>query len=241
MGSALLRDGLEAYERRDDTTALQILGPLAEGGDAIAQYTIGKMCVQGRAAPEGWAEALKWYRLAAAQGHAGAQTLLGDWYNAEGDDKWEAVKWFRKAADQGCPEAQFQLGSCYEHLDLMHDPAKAVKWYRMAAAQGQINAQLTLGQICAIGNLVAEDLKEAVKWYHLAADQGDTDAQYELGKIYDERLSAKRDAVQALKWLNLAASSRYLPAIADRDALAAKLTPAQVAEAERLAQEWKPK
>jgi uncharacterized protein len=88
---------------------------------------------------------------------------------------------------------------------------------------------------------VAEDLKEAVKWYHLAADQGDTDAQYELGKIYDERLSAKRDAVQALKWLNLAASSRYLPAIADRDALAAKLTPAQVAEAERLAQEWKPK
>jgi TPR repeat protein len=241
MGSALLKDGLEAYERRDDTTALQILGPLAEGGNAIAQYTIGKMCVQGRASPEGWAEALKWYRLAAAQGHAGSQTILGDWYKAGGDDKWESVKWYRKAAEQGHPEAQFQLGSCYEHLDLMQDPADAVKWYRMAAAQGQINAQLTLGQIYAIGNLVAEDLKEAMKWYRLAAEQGDTDGQYELGKMYDERLGVKRDAVEALKWLNLAASSCDLPAIADRDALAAKLTPAEVAEAERLAQEWKPK
>lgn len=241
MRSALLRDGLAAHKRGDYATALQMLGPLADDGDAIAQYTLGTMHVQGRGTPEGWVEALKWYRRAAAQGHAGAQTLLGDWYSAGGDDKWEAVKWYRKAAEQGHPDAQFQLGSCYEHLDLMQDPTEAVRWYRKAAAQGQIDAQVTLGQIYANGDLATEDVNEAMKWFRKAAEHGNADAQYELGKMYVERFGVKRNVVEALMWLNLASLSRDLPAIADRDALAAKLLPSQVAEAERLAREWKPK
>ena len=155
--------------------------------------------------------------------------------------EWEAVKWNRKAAVQGHPDTQFRLGSCYEHLHLMQDPTEAVGWYRKAAAQGQIDAQVTLGQIYANGDLATEDVNEAMKWFRKAAEHGNADAQYELGKMYAERLGVKRDDVQALKRLKLASLSRDLPAIADRDALAAKLRPSQVAEAERLAREWKPK
>ena len=50
--------------------------------------------------------AVAWYRMAAAQGHADAQTAIGRCYSrGEGvaGDPVEAVEWFRKAAEQGAP------------------------------------------------------------------------------------------------------------------------------------------
>ena len=63
-------------------------------------------------------KAVKWYRKAAEQDHADAQTKLGVCYfSGEGvaKDFAEAAKWYRKAAEQGHANAQYNLGVCYDN------------------------------------------------------------------------------------------------------------------------------
>jgi len=153
-GADPFRDGMAAYERGDYSTALLLWQPLAEQGNAVAQYKLGFMYAKGLGAPQDYAEAVKWFRLAA----------------------------------------------------------------------------------------------EAVKWYRLAAEQGNAKAQYFLGKLYAKGEGVPQDYVQAHMWFNLAAS-RYLAseaedrdvAVRKRDFIASKMTAAQIAEAQKLAREWKPK
>ena len=67
-GSAVaddLSDGADAYNRGDYTTALELFRPIAEQGNASAQYNLGFMYANGEGVPEDDAEAVKWYRLAA--------------------------------------------------------------------------------------------------------------------------------------------------------------------------------
>ena len=85
---------------------------------AIAQFKLGFMYAFGEGVPEDHAEAVKWFRMAAEQGHANAQFSLGFMYaNGEGvpEDDAEAVKWFRMAAEQGLASAQFNLGFMYDN------------------------------------------------------------------------------------------------------------------------------
>ena len=96
------------------------------------------------------------------------------------------------------------------------------------------------------GQGVPQDYDEAAKWYRKAAEQGYATAQFNLGSAYGKGWGVPHDLVQAHMWLNLAAS-RYRPgterakAVKNRDIVAEKMTPAQIAEAQRLAREWKPK
>ncbi len=78
------------------------------------------------------------------------------------------------------------------------------------------------------------------------ADQGHAKAQYNLGVMYGKGRGILKDYVQAPTWYNLAASrfaagSSRDKAVKNRAALAERMTPAQSAEAQRLAREWKPK
>jgi len=86
--------------------------PLAEHGDASAQYTLGLMYARGDGVPQDYKTAVKWFRLAAEQGNALAQYNLGGMY-ARGDgvprDYKTAVKWWRLAAKQGFANAQKNL------------------------------------------------------------------------------------------------------------------------------------
>ena len=87
---------------------------------------------------------------------------------------------------------------------------------------------------------------QAVVWYHKAADQGDAGAQFNLGFMYAQGRGVPQDYAQAHMWFSLADSRAPDAAVRGqavkaRDAVAAKMTPAQIAEAQRLASEWKPK
>ncbi len=70
--------GVTAYDQGDYATALREWRPLAEQGDAEAQYNLGLMYL----ATKDKAEAVKWYRKAAEQGNADAQFFLGFMYEA---------------------------------------------------------------------------------------------------------------------------------------------------------------
>jgi uncharacterized protein len=124
------------------------------------------------------------------------------------------------------------------------DYAEAVRWYRKSAEQGNAFAQLNLGFMYAHGQGVTQDYAEAAKWYRKSAEQGNADAQNNLGLMYDNGQGVTQDYVEAHMWLNLAASKSNgedQNRRSDlRDAVAKKMTPQQIAEAQRRAREWKP-
>ena len=74
------RKGSVAYSAGDFATAFKLHMPLAEAGDAVAQYFIGSYYSQGKGVPQDKAEAVKWYRLAASQGDFISQYTLGLMY-----------------------------------------------------------------------------------------------------------------------------------------------------------------
>ena len=112
-----LQDGLDAAVRGDYKTAYKLWLPLAEQGDAEAQYNLGVMYEHSLGVPQDYKEAFKWYRLAAEQGDADAQNNLGVMYN-EGQgvpqDYKEAVKWWRLSAEQGDEQAQINLATMHD-------------------------------------------------------------------------------------------------------------------------------
>ena len=128
------------------------------------------------------------------------------------------------------------------------DYATALLLLRPLADQRDTLAEGLLGLMYKNGEGVRQDDVQAASWYRKAADQGDDLAQTSLGKMYEYGQGVPQDYVQAHKWYNLAAA-RFPPseaierkiAVSARDLIAAKMTPAQVAEAQRLAREWKPK
>lgn len=215
-----LEDANAAYVRGDYATALALTRPLAEQGAASAQVSIGAMYSRGEGVPVNYAEAVRWYRRAAETGDAAGQAKLGLMFLfglGVPRDVVEAANWFRKAADQGSVDAQFHLGAMYrEGEGVPQDYSESLMWYRRAAEQGLANAQSIVGNV--------------------------------LGGIYSYGEGIQLDYVQAYKWLDLA-SARYPElddvlhdvAINNRDLISAKMTQAEIAEARRLAREWKPK
>ena len=85
------------------------------------------------------------------------------------------------------------------------------------------------------------DYATALREWRPLAEQGYADAQYNLGILYENGGGVPQDYVQAHLWFNLAAAQGYKEASKNRGIIADKMTPAQIAEAQRLAREWKPK
>ncbi|MGB7278846.1 MAG: hypothetical protein WBD15_13995 [Pseudolabrys sp.] len=84
------------------------------------------------------------------------------------------------------------------------------------------------------------DYATAVRLIRPVAEQGNANAQYNLGVFYDNGLGVPQDKVRAYMWFNLSAAQGREGAAAFRDLIARRMTPAQTAEAQRLAREWKP-
>jgi len=112
-----LDDGMRAFLHRDYATAMRLLRPLAEGGDARAQQLVGFMYEFGHGVRRSSAQAAAWYRRAAEQGDDLAQSSLGVMYlNGDGvpQNNAEAMKWTLLAAKQGNPVAESSMGMIYK-------------------------------------------------------------------------------------------------------------------------------
>jgi TPR repeat protein len=135
----------------------------------------------------------------------------------------------------------------YTGRGVLQDYDEAMKWWRKAANQGSADAQHFLGMMYYNGEGVPQDYTQAANWIRRAAEQGDFQAQSSLAIMYDKGQGVPQDYVQAYKWINLAAArwsawdGRRKAIVEIRAQLAAKLTPVQLAEAQRLAREWTPK
>jgi TPR repeat protein len=163
-----LEDGMEAYLDKDYLKAVQTWRPLAESGDATAQYRLGVMYAEGKGVAPNNVEAARWFERAALQGDASAQYDLGASY-AEGigvpKDNAAAAKWFRRAADQGFPLAQLNLGLLYASgVGVPQDNVEAMKWidlaiYALPAGGARSDAAKALGDIAP--KMTAEEIQEA--------------------------------------------------------------------------------
>jgi TPR repeat protein len=153
---------------------------------------------------------------------------------------------YKALAEQGNAIAQFNLGIMYKKgRGVPKDATKAVGWFRKAADQGDAIAQYQLGKMYLAGHGVLQNYVEALKWIEGSAELGYPKAQYHTGVMYKSGQGTPENNVLAYMWFSVAVSRSYYPenrkATAARHAVAAKMTPAEIAEAQRLAREWKPK
>jgi TPR repeat protein len=178
-----LEDGATALGRGDYATAETIFRPLAEHGDAQAQYFLGTMYLEGHEVPRRRVVAAQWYRKAADQGYRDAQAALGEMYfGGYGDphNDARAFSWWRKAAHQRDSGAQNSLGIMYENgIDVPKNLVLAYKWYSLAvtgdpnyklATKGEldgISLLMTPAQIAKAQNLAREWKPTTVRAVHL--------------------------------------------------------------------------
>ena len=175
---------------------------------------------------------------------AAAQNYLGSMYEdgvVVSQDHGAAVKWYRRAAERGLAEAQVNLGFMYaQGRGVSRDYGAAMEWYRRAARQGVAKARFNIAIMYRNGWGVAPDDARALTWTRKAAAQGYADAQVNLGFRYANGHGVRRDLVRAHMWSNLAAAQGVEMAMDNRAIVARRMTPAEIAEAQRLAREWKP-
>ena len=144
VAAGTFEDAVDAHARGDYAKALRLIRPLANDGNATAQFNLGVMYLTGRGVQQDYSAAALWFRKAAEQGYALAQSNLGTLYrDGQGvaQDDTEAVMWFRKAADQGDAVAEFLLGNQYAFgKGVPQDYSEAMIWFRKAAEQGHPRA-----------------------------------------------------------------------------------------------------
>ncbi|MSO65867.1 MAG: sel1 repeat family protein [Alphaproteobacteria bacterium] len=139
------------------------------------------------------------------------------------------------------------IGDAYYYgHGVSRDYVAAVGWYRRAAAKGNAMAQSTLGDVYYYGRGMPQNFVAAATWWQLAADSGVAIAQLNLSVVCANGDGVPQDYVKAHTYANLAAAR--LPegedrntAIKNRDIVAKLMTPSQLAEAQQLAQEWRPR
>lgn len=251
--------GIEAGQRGDYVAALSEFRPLAAEGHAEAQFYLGYMYGKGQGVAQDYGEAANWYRKAAEQGFAKAQLFLGFMY-AEGQgvpqDNVPAHLWFNLAARQGYEDATKYRSWVAQRMtpeQISEAQELAGEWPNKSSSETIESAAAGAPQDTGGATDTAPDLEAGVAAYRRGdyaaalselrplAEQGQANAQLALGVMYTNGEGVAQNYIQAHMWLNLAASQGEKGAISYRDRVASIMTAEPIAEAEKLAREWRPK
>jgi uncharacterized protein len=205
-----LADALMPYAKRDYVRALELLAPLAEQGNAVAQLKLGIIFSRGKTNSPDHVAALRWFTEAAEKGQVEAQFELGRMYRdglGTRVDGQAAAYWFERAAEKNTPHAINPLGELYlGHRDVPRDFTVARSWFLRGAQIGDSECMYNIGVLHARGQGLERDDIEAFKWFDLAVDTG-------IGEERDKALRA-------------------------RTLLAERLTPVEVSWAEGRVKDW---
>lgn len=220
-----------AQEAGDYARAATLFLPLAEKGDAIAQFNLGLLYAQGRVILQDYRIALQWYLAAAEQGHPEAQNKLGELYvsgKGVAQDFKKAMNWFLLSAKQENATAQLHIGDMYaEGQGVPQDYREVFKWYQLAAKQGDSVAHARLAECYEKGLGTAQNSRVAIDWLNTAITSAPDMNQR---KAY----IARRDEIaQLIDSRKLAIEQKLAREEADR----VKAAEALRAEAERVAAE----
>ena len=160
LSAQSVKAGIDAWQRADYEGAVAIWRPLAEKGDADAQFNLGQAYRLGRGVAINLALAKNWFERAAASGHLDAQTTLGLLLFQNGDQA-AGLKWLKEAAEQGEPRAQLVYGTALYNGDgVTQDRMLGYSYVSRAAGQGLAPARDTLAQLDEL--MPAPDRKKAI-------------------------------------------------------------------------------
>lgn len=216
----------------------------ADQGYPDAEYDLGALYANGFGVPKDEVEAMKWSilaishyapsetegrRLATVNRDSQAAHLSPDEI-AEAERRareWQPTP-FQRTSEDDLREAGFALER--------KDYKTAVRLYRSRADDGNAEAQTMLGEMYNIGYGVARDDRESARLFRAAAVQGDMSGQESLALAYEKGKGLPQDEVRAYMWYLIAADTGSANVFTQhRDALAVKLSPAQLSGAGRLA------
>lgn len=223
LQSTPLQSAKDAAKRGDYPEALRILTPLAEQGDAKAQYNLALFYQHGAGVEKSHAKALEWLEKAAAQHLPDAQLALGEalLYGENGMTTYDApamqeqstppqaqrergIALITQAAEQNLPHAQERLGQLWLNGWRVSEPRGDVKqaahWLAKAAANGNADAQYSLALLYRDGEGVTRDCDQALQWFEKAGDQGDWAAYGEISRMYARGICVAPNAEEAAKW-----------------------------------------
>jgi TPR repeat protein len=148
----------------------------------------------------------------------------------------EAVKWYRRVAAQNDARGQSMLGVMYTNASgVKRDYDQAIIWFRKAAAQNSAHAKYNLGYMYAVGKGVTQNQVQATAWYRQAAEQNDAGSQRILGSRYASGRGVDKDLVQAHAWTQVVLQRGGAAAKKQLLAIESKMTPAQIAAANKVA------
>jgi TPR repeat protein len=186
--------------RRIDQQEIEELRQRAEQGDTSAQMELGENYLYGILVEPDDAEAVRWFRMAADQGHNGGYITLGAMAFKMEDA--ELVRKIYEEANNGDVMAQLTLGHVHWGGEFVpQSNPEALKWFRMAAEQGHTGSKEMLGGIYRDEG----DYEQALKWSRLAADEGSSFAQYTLGVLHLRGEGVEKDIIEAARWILKAA------------------------------------
>ncbi|NQT27962.1 sel1 repeat family protein [candidate division KSB1 bacterium] len=211
--------GIEAYNQMQYEKAWEILGPLAEKGDAKAQLWVGILYLMGKGVPVNFSLGYKWLLRAESVYYTETGRLI-EWvesrmteediasirifaYDDLADD--HNISWLCQAAMDGDADAQYHIGKIFSNPKWKPDYLRAAVWFGRAADQGHVDAQFWLGLLYDAGLGLTENNRAARCWYKIAADQGHKDALVMLGSIYLQGNGVPRDPLAAVLYLKKAA------------------------------------
>ena len=144
LSAQSVQTGIEAWQKADYKSAVDNWRPLAEDGDADAQFNLGQAYRLGRGVPVNLAAAQTWLTRAAGKGHLDAQTTLGLLLFDSGDREG-GVRWLGSAAEKGDARAMLVYGTALFNGDgIKRNPVLAYAYVSRAAAQGLAPAKTTL-------------------------------------------------------------------------------------------------
>jgi len=227
---------IAAFEKNDTATAMMILLPLAETGDAQAQFVVGTNYQKKKDIKN----AISWYKKAANKGHLQAQTTLGSLYiegkEVERDPKLAAKyllmqsKTQQTLSSKKLPEATPKKKSKKKEKAKPTDYEKGVAAYKKKDYFGALKLLLPLGDKgnneadFMIGKLLLDknagpiNPMKAVFWLKRAADNGHLESQTELGLMYLKGDVIEKDLQVASSWLLEATQNKGLASSEEGDA-----------------------
>lgn len=241
-------DGMLAYEKNDYGRAFLEFSPLADRGDADAQFMLGEMYYSGEGVARDVKKSADYYTKSAMQGNPKGQKALGFIYQMSGSvlgtncDK--AMYWYKKSAEQGYVPAYYSVSLIYYYQYGEDCSGKNQKggneWMLKAAEAGDRSAQSSIRfNYYRASDGFPKDYAKAYFWARKAAEGGWPDYLIDLARMHVNAIGTNQDIVVAYALFTLAAKDGYKTAVSARDGLEKVLNQDQIKEGFMMTREWR--
>lgn len=229
--------------------AERFLRTAADAGCPLAAEFVGMALISGTRTSEPSGEdvelGIRYLRHAAEYGRPNAQYYLGSTLRRIARDQGtvsdEGMRWLVQAAEQNNIGGLTRLGGMYLSGDgVPKDVAKGAELIGRSAGIGALYTAVSVGSLYERGEDVGRDVREAMKWYSKGAQFGDVEAQLALARLMSSGDGVEHDMVEAYKWANIAAAGGGEKEVAQRDAIGARLSGAEIQEGQARASRFRP-